>query len=569
MQNILNLNRFIGLLSLVTLFLFATFFFQYNMGKEGLFIPRNIIAWLIVSLFISFTFFKLISLRHITLPKYYLGLLALPIAIFLSSFIAGVELPVNWLFRVLFILGGLFFLFCLFQYDFKEKDIKHLLTIITISVLLNAILGVLQVHFPELILNIAPSADNGRPVGMFQQVNANASYSATGLLISFYLLSRVTKSANFHWSTVVYILTIGAVAYTIMLSSSRVGVLSVAVGVALIMVGRWPLFSKKKALISVALLAFISGTYFGISEEEILTEKVGKTLDPYSSARLGIYGASLELIKQKPFFGHGIGSFDNVFTEQRGHYLIASPKSGLSQLPFINHPHNEFLFWMIEGGLITFIGIISTFLIIVFSLFALGKSRALTYSALLLPISLHTQVELPFYISAIHWFLFLLLVFIVLRHNTFQYKLALSGLFGLTIKTMAILMAIISCLFLINSLKVNQDIVRYNNAKTGDVHMLMAATKNIYFSQYAERTIMVMSAKSGILLEDTQKIDIFSEWAEEYLKKHPDYIIQEILVRSYRYLGKFEHMCITLNKGVFLYPRNNKLLKLKQDLKCN
>ncbi|PCJ32051.1 MAG: hypothetical protein COA90_04215 [Gammaproteobacteria bacterium] len=562
-------TKLLALFLLATLFLFSLFFFQYNIGGEGLFLPRNIIAWLVICFFISFTLFKLSLHQQLVLPKYYAGLFALPIAIFLSSFIAGVEQPINWLFRILFIIGGISFLLSLFQYNFKEKDVRLILTFIVLSVFFNTLISASQIHFPELILDFFPSANQGRPAGMFQQINTNASYSATGILISLYLLSRPSKTFCFNWTTALYILTIGLASYTIMLSASRVGILSVSVGFLVIVIARWPQLYRRKWITSIVILAFIGGGYLGNGKSELLTEKIGTTLDPYSSARMGIYTASVELIKESPLTGYGIGSFKRVFVEKRGNYLSLHPQSGLSKISIINHPHNEFLFWMIEGGVITFIGIITSAIIIVLALISTGWSRGISYSALLLPISLHTQVELPFYLSALHWFLFLILLFIILRHNTITRNLGISRIFSQGLKISAVFISIISSVFLVNSLNVNQDIVSYQKGTTGNVHVLTNALHNIYFNDYAERSIMAMSGVSSIAYNETEKVKVFSEWAESYLLLHPDYVIQEFLVNSYNYLGEAEKACISLNRGLFLYPQNKKLLELNRELKCS
>ncbi|VTR25979.1 Lipid A core - O-antigen ligase and related enzymes [Serratia fonticola] len=87
------------------------------------------------------------------------------------------------------------------------------------------------------------------------------------------------------------------------------------------------------------------------------------------------------------------------------------------------HPHNELLLWWVEGGLIALLGM----LILVWAglklvarsrlrdmqAFSYGKAsagEALALCVALLPIALHSQTEYPFYLSALHWLVFLLLL---------------------------------------------------------------------------------------------------------------------------------------------------------------
>ena len=95
----------------------------------------------------------------------------------------------------------------------------------------------------------------------------------------------------------------------------------------------------------------------------------------------------------------------------------------------MDHPHNEILFWTVEGGIIPLLGIlfiVGSFLNIVWKA---KKNRAWSYLVLLLPITIHLQLELPFYISAIHWFTFIFLTFIVDAEHGKEYEIAINASF--------------------------------------------------------------------------------------------------------------------------------------------
>ena len=568
----MTIEKNIRLSLLTLLFLAAPFFVQYHIAGEGLFMPFNVTEWLVMSWIIGFSLYTLTSKHQLVLPRHYWAFLALPLGIVVSGFITGIQLPVNWLFRVLFIFGGVSFLFLLFQSNFNARDVNRILLIVVLSTLINAIIGALQIHFPSQVIDLLPAAQGGRPTGAFQQVNTNASYLATGLLISFYLAaSPAHQLGRDKWQNLKIMtlaITIALSAYIIMLSASRVGTLSVGVGFIIILICRWPQLRRKKIVLSIILTAFLGGAVMGNSGVEQLGKKFDNTFEQYSSARMGIYQVSLEIIKQKMFFGHGIGSFDQVFVEQAAVYLSDAPESNLANIPSINHPHNEFFFWLIEGGIISIIGILVAGFAVVLALIRVGWSRGGAYGALLLPISFHTQVELPFYLSAIHWFLFLFIIFIVLRHNIQVVSFMPSRSFKLLSKISAVTLVIISTFFLVNTLRANQGIVQYNKEATGNVHLLEDALNNIYFNNYAERSIMAMSGVYSIAHNEKAKTITFTQWAENYLQLHPDYVVREILVKAYRYLGDEEKMCMTLNKGLFLYPKNLELLKLNDEVQC-
>lgn len=552
----------------VLLFCIAPLFFQYNVGREGLFLPRNIAVWSVISLFLFFSLFRLADKNKLTFPARYWAFLALPAGLVISGFITGIHLPVDWFFRVLFILGGILFVFLFFQHDFSVKERNQLFFIIVLSVLFNTIISILAL---QNIVGLFPSSVNGRPVGSFQQVNTNASYLATGLLIAVYLLTlpaqRVGRGILHGIKLVILLSTIALSAYIIMLSSSRVGTTSVVFGFLMLLFSRSSQMKMQKKITMVMIIAFSTGAYLGSAGASQLTDKLGGMFDQYSNARIGIYQVSIEVIKDKPFLGHGIGSFKQAFIEKSGVYLKQNPRSALATL-FVSHPHNEFLFWLVEGGLAAIVGIVISGIAVVLVLFSIGWSRGLTYSALLLPISLHTQVELPFYLSAIHWVLFLVIIYTILRHKVKVKPFKPSVYFKWFLRVGSVLGLIISLSFLFNTLQANKGIVQYNIEKTGNIHLLTQAVNNLYFNNYAERTIMSMSGVTSIAYKNREKALTFTSWAENYLYFHPDYVVQEILVKVYRFLEQDEKMCSTLERGLFLYPKNKEILDLDAKISC-
>lgn len=566
----LEKNILVSLISL--LFLVAPFFAQYHIAGEGLFLPFNIVEWLVMTLIISYSLYILTNKKQLILPKYFWAILFFPLGILISGFVTGIHMPVSWFFRMLFILGGTFFLFSLHQINFTNREINRILLLIVLSSLLDSIISSLQVNFSSQMLHFLPITSNGRPSGAFQQINTNASYLATGLLIAFYLITRPglrwgdNKKKNLKLALL--IITIALSSYVITLSSSRVGALSSTVGFAIILLCRWQQLRRKKILLCMVLCAATCGGLIGSSGLTQLNEKFDKTFEQYSSARMGIYQVSIDIIKQKPLFGHGIGSFDKIFVEQAGHYLASRPEAALAELPSINHPHNEFFLWLIEGGVFSVISIIVGGAAVILALHSVGWSRGGAYSAILIPISLHTQVELPFYLSAIHWFLFLFIIFVILRHTVIIRSFYLSKYFKLMIQICSVLLLVTSSLFLLNCLRVNNGIVQYHQEKTGNVHLLEDALNNIYFNNYAERSIMAMQGISSVAYDQEDKVFTFTQWAEQYIQVHPDYVIREILVKAYSYLGQQENMCETLNHGLFLYPKNKELITLSDSSDC-
>jgi len=358
-------------------------------------------------------------------------------------------------------------------------------------------------------------------------------------------------------------MTIASSAYIIMSSASRVGVFSMAIGFIVLVLSRWQQYKKRKLLLLLAVTALSLGVIFSNvgSAGNNFDRLEDKTTNTFSSSRVDIYRVSLDLFKKKPLFGHGLGSFDYVFSEQTGEYLQQYPDTPISQLDYVNHPHNELLFWAVEAGLISLIGLILFAGYMVWMLGRLGWSRGLAYSALLWPIVLHTQVELPFYLSSLHWFVFLILIYIVLNHKSELKKYKPSRYFKWTSHLMAATIFISGSLFMVDSWRSNNDITDFYirnlglEYKLNDAFLLNLPLNNAYYSRHAKKMIMMPWGLASITEHKEENVAAFTVWATQYLQNYPNYIVRAQLAISYHYLGEKEKMCNTISRGLFLHPK--------------
>ncbi|MDO7597933.1 MAG: hypothetical protein MUR51_09710, partial [Pseudomonadota bacterium] len=171
---------------LAVLFLIAPFYYHPNIGGEGLRIPNNITVWMMATIIIGYSLHLVLKRPTFVIPKYFLYIAAFPILITLSGFVTGVEQPLTWLFRLLFIWGGLAFFFSLFQHKLKQGRLDRILVIIVISALLQGLVGVAQIWLQADMPFWLPKSPNGVASGLFQQINNQATYQVTAIMIVAY-----------------------------------------------------------------------------------------------------------------------------------------------------------------------------------------------------------------------------------------------------------------------------------------------------------------------------------------------------------------------------------------------
>ena len=104
-------------------------------------------------------------------------------------------------------------------------------------------------------------------------------------------------------------------------------------------------------------------------------ERMKKDLKYSLETRLTTYSLTFDIIKENPLSGIGYGGFLSSF---RHHYAKEKEENSLIETIGNNnmsHPHNEFLFWTVEGGIIPFIGMLIIFFAFIIMIWKTKKQR--------------------------------------------------------------------------------------------------------------------------------------------------------------------------------------------------
>ncbi|WP_417536474.1 O-antigen ligase family protein [Methylophaga sp.] len=544
-----------GLLFL--LFVISPFYITSSIGGTGFDLPFNISVWFAATLVIGFMLWHFASSDTITLPKNYLYLLMLPAGILLSAVIAGVVDPVTWLFRILYILAGVIFLFGLFQ--FKSLSVERVLFFIVLSGLLVSIYGVVQIHqWQSYFGNFLLNSKNLLPTTIFQQVNVTASYLATTILIAIYLLFTSSSNTKKAFQALLYITTILGT-YVLVSSGSRTGLLSLGLGLIFLVFGLLKSVTNQKAKFSTVIMILLVASWAGQAGLNRTADKAYTLVKAENSeARVVIYGAALDSIKSAPIVGHGIGSYQLEWLSHSPNWY--EDYQNVPMPPTLGHPHNELLMWAVEGGALAVIAILVALISTVWCISSFYGVGSLSYFSLLLPISMHNMLELPFYISSLHWFLWLFLIFVVLKNITIDKNNQLSQMARLSIRGVTLLLSLTSFLFLLQTASAQKDITYYVYGRTTD-EPLQQALVNPYFQAdaraMANRSVLYHAIENG----DKQKIMQLLTQFQQQLNTNPDLKLFEDVLNGYEAIKDKEQSCFIAERALKIYPWNDGLKK--------
>lgn len=543
-------------------FIISPLFYSENLGGAGFDLPFNISVWAAATLVIAYSVWYLCAQEKLILPANYKGLLALPVSILLAAALAGVHDSITWLFRIMYVMAGVIFLFGLFQFRLKNTD--RILLLIVFATLLQSFVGIIQLfHFPVLQHRI-PGSEQAIASGIFQQVNVMASFLVTGILVSFYLCLRPIAHKRPYLKAFLLI-TITAATYVMVATGSRIGLLSGTIGLLMLLIAyRNPIRKNWKTVVAVLLMIVVASW--------LAKEGLHKTLDKsyriveaqYSDQRLSIYRISLNAISEEPIFGHGIGRFVEKWGKASASFAQENPNAKLPQ--YITHPHNELFLWGIEGGAIALLGIIIALLSVTIFIVRAKYNRLWAYLALLVPITMHTLVELPFYTSSLHWFVWLFLLFTLLNHHCLEKNVVLSSKMRFTIKFSICIFVPLIFLFLFHSYQSQKGINDFARKKSSNV-ALEHALGNPYFKVKAERLLINAYLSNAIEKDDDQSILQVLSLLNKHIDLRPEPQLFEALAKGYEFLNLNNERCLSINQGLNIFPANVRLLDLYK--KCD
>ena len=394
-----------------TLLLHVTF---PNLGGTGLRMPHNAAIWVGAGVMMAIALWPA-SRGVIRYSTFHQGLGLLLVALWLPLLWTWNEASLIALPRLLTVTAGVLLLLGLAQLQLTRRHEWWLGMAILAGVLLETALGYAQ-HFllePGNWLGYDPS--RGRPYGIFQQVNVMASFLVTGLVVSAWLLG---EARNSRLERGVILLAPLLVPALVLVSQSRTGWLAALIAVPLVLLHLWQLdrarFRAWAGTLLVGILLAALVWWAPWAETSSATKAIATP-----GARLPVYLHSLRMIAEEPLMGWGYGRFQHDFLHSFADWRAALPINQPEIVdPIITatfaHPHNELLYWGIEGGVLPLLALLGAAGWVAWRVWVHGpRGERLLLTALLLPLALHSMTELPFYHSLGHWLAFVLLLGIV------------------------------------------------------------------------------------------------------------------------------------------------------------
>ena len=486
-------------------------------GGTGLYLSFNVFGWLIATILISLGLWQITRKRKVVTSKLQLysllGFLCLCVPMFYGSEFSDHAIP-----RLLGLAGGLLFLFCLYQFDELTDNPQQILWLILIAVALQASFGLVQYFILETGDWGGYRPGISKPHGSFLQRNVMASFMTTGIALCLYL-GRESKYLYFNRLKYCLIyFTLFCSSFLIIPLLSRTGYLTL---ISVILLLTPYLFTKNRRqllkLLFIILAALISSQVSVIDKPSNLAERKGTNI----TARSDIYSITTRLILDKPIFGSGYGTFERSYLDFNNQLKRQSPEINQPLLK-LTHPHNEVLYWVSEGGIVAFIGLILFSIAYMNSWLKINNKLAkrLAILGLITPLLLHSQLEFPFYTSISHWFVFIILLwFTDIQSSSDKNKISFDKTFLL--RFFAVLLPVIFLPFLVTTLHTGNIIVEHEKNGYRHIERLLDIENPIAWQSRLDKSIFGHTLVAGLREQSPEALQRYINWGLTRVRHAP------------------------------------------------
>lgn len=433
--------------------------------------------------------------------------------------------------RVASIVLGLFWFFSCLQIHWRRCTVLAVLYGLLFLVTLQAFIAGQQLLVPN---NAWVPLYGNRVYGSFFQPNVLASFVATGVTLTLVLLllpGLASKRARSEQARQCGLLILLAMLSAVLICiQSRAGWLGGLA--ALLLLFRFGRLNSPRTVSAIAALTggVVLGTTLLLLGQS-LTPLVDHSLSNLS--RWTMLRDTLAMIADRPWQGWGYGGFEYDFQHFRVYQASPTQVTEIAR-----HPHNEILLWVVEGGLVGLTGMMLMLVgvgIIVRQ--ALKRDRSALTGAhrmagvttalciAVLPMAIHSLLEFPFYLSTLHFVIFLLLLAMADRLCTTESTLITlpditSSILNRTLTVLALGITVLANVTLEGEVTLAQ-VEKFGMEDVTPLKTLPSVTHQLLQERinFDEQVGALMTYNQT---HDERLLENYSQWAKTYLQQRID-----------------------------------------------
>jgi O-antigen polymerase len=505
----------------------------YTPDGTSLYLSFNVLTWAVISCMIGLGFIHLSttqSFKYTNLLKYIgIGTIFLITPIFYSQANIFEFLP-----TFIGLLAGALLFLSLLQFNLSVKDKFDILFILLLGIVIEALLGIAQIYILDLtgLKGTLYGLLNDRPSGIFRQPNVMASFMVTGIFLSLFLwFANIKQKFNKKRKGLIYVALLST-AWVLIPLQSKTGYLALLICLALITI---PVIKNFKYF-SPSLLTLIIGVILGFLTMTFAQQlDRGEKLYTDGGIRTDIIKVSYDMFKDNPISGYGYGRFEREYITSHYKQMEVNPEL---QMPVTNldHPHNEILMWGIEGGVFALLGLLIFSVGFIFMLKGRISDKKIFLITLILPILIHTQTEKPFYLSAVHWFYFITLIWFISEElETIKVKAMKSYLLA---KCGGIIIPLLTVPFMLTTIHTSIMFGNFIKSDYQDLKSINSIVNHMAWQKHFEQFFNNSKFYDAFAQNDLKALNEYAIWGYQFVQTTPRAHIYENVILAIKVLQK-------------------------------
>lgn len=519
-------------LPIILYFILGVQYYQANVGGIGTDLPFNLVGWGLTGTALAAGLWSLYLRGKIKVSRQIAWIGCLMACLFIpfafneahgqsSTWFRFIALPIIW-----------FFLLMSLQYRVTMKTRVILISAILIGICAQTIIGFAQLTIME---------HDFPPFGHFQQTNLMGSYITTGIACMYWLIAMQPKASHWRWITLFSVICLLAGIVGSELESRATLPNGVVVGV----IGSVYLLRQKQSAPVMLVIAFLAGWFFNTELNSITpplitdTVSVSEVESPKEVAqnveeRLILYPQVIQMVADNPITGVGYGNFESAYIRFSAQQAAAQAAPHLIRHNMA-HPHNEILYWAVEGGIIATLSVISIFVLLFYWFINKPLPHKFLVFALFFPITGHIFIEYPLHSSLPHLLLVLIFARLFILDEGRRY-LVINNNIAPLFRPLALITGLGAITFSITGLHTNKLVLDYALApvKTPEPY-LRIINPFVHYERYWTH-IMSHKAIAGVRNNNEQAITDYIMWAEAMVGARPRKVYWENIIRLKQHL---------------------------------
>ncbi|TFF78417.1 ligase [Aeromonas taiwanensis] len=541
-------TRAFGVIS-VLYWLLGMHFFMHNPGGAGLYLPFNAWGWIFASLIMALGLWQVTLNQRLIASPLLVALWLAGLLLLLPMAYPGFELKDYAIPRLLGLFAGLLFLFCLYQWQWGRASRDRLLYLLLVAAAIEAQLGLVQFYLLTSGNWLGYDIRANRPYGIFQQPNVMASFMASGLAMAIWLELRSNTQPWLRGLRYGVILTSSLL---LVVLQSRVGQLGGLLALLLLapQLHRQHLLCRTLGLVLLGVLVGLASQYW--------VSGVNRGMNEYLSggARSDIWPFTLHLLLQNWLLGVGYGGFEFTFFHAYTEARNLDPNVGMA-IYNLDHPHNEFLYWAVEGGLAPMVGMVLMGVALLWRVSRAGWVKGAALLALVTPILLHTQTEYPFYHAIALWWALLLLIHVVdaeveeQDHANWREYVCRPWLL---LRFAAIAIPLIVVPFMLTAIHTAWVVTKYERGGYKQPALLLDIVNPMAWLARVEFDVNAVRLMVGLQANNKAELEAYLDWGRAFVRHTPRANIYANMVIALNALGRSGEAERLRTEALMLYP---------------